>query len=113
MGADVLGKLSVLPRKAAEIVFSSKDVQECRDGIPVFARTANDFVDSADIPTKVIGYCECFNLKNAEERTTYAELCAKFVSSTNIEKVFEQHVVDNGTLFVYVTYLEYIKVVEE
>jgi hypothetical protein len=113
MGDFSLGKLSALPQKEAAIILTDKEVQERRNGIPVFARTAHDFVDSSDVPTKVTGYCECFNLKNPEERATYADLCAKFVSSENIEKVFEQHVIDEGALFVYVTYLEYIKVVEE
>lgn len=107
-----LGQISDLPAHTAHIILTDKRVQEKDNGIPVYANASSDYVDSADIPVKVVGHCEFFDLSKEEDRNTYADLSAKLAASLNLEKSFEQHVIDKGTLFIYLAYLEYIKVVE-
>lgn len=112
MTDDTLGQISDLPKKTADIILTDKKVQGSHSGIPVYAQAPTDYVDSADVPTKIVGHCECFNLSEEDDRNIYADLSARFAASMNLEKTFEQHVIDNGKLVVYLAYLEYIKVVE-
>lgn len=109
---DMLGKISDLPQKSAEILLANKKMQEKCEGVPVYATSSSDYIDSEDIPMTIVGHCDCFDLSNDEDRQVYADLAAKFAAASNIEKTFEQHVVDKHRLLVYVAYLEYIKIVE-
>lgn len=107
---DSFGKVVNLPRTDAQIYMENKTVQgECK-GIPVIAKTADDYVDANDIETTVIGHCEQFNLTVEEDRTAYADLLAKLAWSTNMEKHLEERTFVDNALIIYVAYLEYVKI---
>lgn len=113
MNNESLGKLANLPYQEAQIKLENKSIQEHEEGIPVFARTPDSFIDSRQIPLSVIGHCEQYDLSDSEARADYADLCARLASAENLEKLFEQHIIEGSKLLVYITYLEYIKIVEE
>ena len=113
MSNDSLGRLANMPYQEAQIKLENKSIQERRDGIPVFARTADSFIDSAEVPVTVVGHCDRYDLSIDTDREAYADLCAQLASAENLEKLFEQHITENSSLLVYITYLEYIKIVEE
>jgi hypothetical protein len=113
MSDNSLGQLANLPYQEAQLKLENKSIQEKRDGIPVFARTPDSFIDSSEVPLTVVGHCDRYDLSEDADRVTYADLCAQLASAANFEKLFEQHIVEGNKLLVYITYLEYIKIVEE
>ena len=110
--AQPLGTVQVIKRSDVPIKLGDKEQQTAVDNIPVFASTSTEYTDPSDIPTSAVGYCERFCLSNNEDREAYANIIAKLANSLNVERVFEERVAaDNGELIIYLSYIEYIKVV--
>ena len=53
------------------------------------------------------GRCECFDLSNADDRTKYGDLRAQIAAGTRMQLLWEERVkTENGSLLVYITYLD-------
>lgn len=107
-----LGAVQVIKRGEVSIKLGDKEQQTAVDNIPVFANKSTEYTDPGDIPTSAVGYCERYCLSNSEDREAYANTVAKLANSLNIERIFEERVTSaDGELIIYLSYIEYIKVV--
>lgn len=109
---DSFGRVVNMSQDEAKTCLSNKSIQGEYQGIPVAAESPKDYVDAADLETKVIGHCEVFNLGKEEDRKNYADLIAKLSWSTNLLKYLEEKTFVENELVVYIAYLEYIKIAE-
>ena len=109
---DSIGTVTDIAQKEAKIVLENKTKQGDCQGIPVIASHASNYVDANDIDTRVVGHCEMFNLSDEKDRETYADLVSKLMWSPNMSIHFEERVLSDNALIVYITYLEYIKIAD-
>lgn len=77
-------------------------------GVP-YTSDVSDYLDSAE--TKLNGRCEQFDLAKKEDRNSYADLCAKLMTSGGCTQLWEQRVPKpDGGMIVYVAYTELSKI---
>lgn len=78
------------------------------DGVP-YTSDISDCLDSPEL--KLNGRCEMFDLFKEKDRENYANLCAKFLTPSGCERLWEQRVPKpDGGMLVYVAYTELSKV---
>ena len=74
----------------------------------------DNIADPADVPLRVCCRCVRWDLTSEADRKAYAELvnlASEQGSSINIG--WEERVIDGAAIIVYLTYLEYIRIVED
>ena len=75
---------------------------------------ASEHPDVADIPLKVCCRCCRWELSKTPDRVAYGDLIARSLAPDGgIEVTWEERVVENCGLVVYLTYLEYVRVADE
>lgn len=97
--------ISVENKKELE---SSGKFNQVAGGIP-YTSDASDYLDSPEY--RLNGKCEQFDLAKSEDRNSYADLCAKFLTPGGYTQLWEQRVPkQDGGMIVYVTYTELSKI---
>ena len=70
--------------------------------------------DVSDVPLRVCCRCVRWDLTNESERTAYAELLNRATEeNSSIAISWEERVVHEAAIIVYLTYLEYVRIVED
>lgn len=69
--------------------------------------------DPADVPIRFCCRCERLDLTSERDRNKYANLIASSSTpTTTVEVGWEERVKESDKLVIYITYMEYIRVVE-
>ena len=76
--------------------------------------SSTDYPDVSDIPLKVCCRCNRWVLSKDSDRVAYGDLIARSITpGGGIEVTWEERVVEDCGLVVYLTYLEYVRVADE
>lgn len=74
----------------------------------------SNIADPADVPLRVCCRCVRWDLTNEADRKAYAELVnLASEQGSSISIGWEERVIDGAAIIVYLTYLEYIRIVED
>lgn len=70
--------------------------------------------DVNDVPLRVCCRCVRWDLTNANDRNAYASLVNRASEPESVVTIgWEERVVHEATMIVYLTYLEYVRIVED
>lgn len=100
--------INLIPLKPS--VLSS--LEDRADYVNIPGRTP-EIGDKAMADTKEVGfsgYCDCFDLSDPSDRAEYAELSAKCFNGSEYIRLWEERVVADGNIKVFVNYIKYINV---
>lgn len=69
--------------------------------------------DPSDAPIRYCCRCKRLDLTSEKDRNEYADLIAISATSPNIEILWEERVKESDKIVIYITYMEYLRVVDE